>query len=188
MKSSLIPFQSSLTTLKFETDSKISGQNLEITYKLSGALENINLLHNFPSKKNRKNELWKDTCFEWFIGSKTNSQYWEFNASPSGEWNFYQLDDYRKNLTECEHIGADDINFSSQSLNEDKCNYSFKMNIALNSLLRAQPNLIADGALALTAVIRTNLGATDYYSLKHPSEKPDFHNRTGFIIPLKELE
>ncbi len=54
-----------------------------------------------PSEiKVRKNKLWEESCFELFLADKIAPSYWEFNLSPSGCWNVYRYEAYRKGMKE----------------------------------------------------------------------------------------
>lgn len=187
MKKLLLPFHEPKTPLAIETHLRLNDQRLEVTYTLRGELAPINLIDQTPSSVERRHELWKDTCFEWFIGSNSTKKYWEFNASPRGAWNFYELEDYRSNLKESLLIESEDIDLSATLSNQIRDLYVFHTKISLKKLFKDQPTLLADGWIAVTSVIRSSSGETNYFSLKHPQEKPDFHNRIGFIISMKEL-
>src|SRR4028119_1867556 len=61
----------------------------------------------------RKNELWQETCFEFFLGIKNFERYWEFNLSPAGHWNIYHFDGYRQGMQE--EIAFTSLPFSIQN-------------------------------------------------------------------------
>ena len=58
------------------------------------------LINTFSESKNsslkRKDQLWLDDCFEFFL-KIGNSSYLEFNFSPIGNWNVFEFSDYREN-------------------------------------------------------------------------------------------
>ncbi len=93
---SLIPFTAP-NIPSISITGKISLQNNIITlhYLLAGKIEEI-LLPTKSMNPTRKDELWKMTCFEFFLAIKDQPQYWEFNMSPSGDWNVYHMDAYRR--------------------------------------------------------------------------------------------
>ena len=54
---------------------------LTIQYVLTGDIERVL----FPARSttpSRKDELWKATCFEFFLAFHDKPEYWEFNMSP----------------------------------------------------------------------------------------------------------
>ncbi|HEX2994482.1 MAG TPA: hypothetical protein VHP14_06650, partial [Anaerolineales bacterium] len=66
---------------------------LALHYSLAGNVGSI-FLPPTSACPNRKDELWKTTCFEFFLAVKDQPRYWEFNLSPSGDWNIYHMDAY----------------------------------------------------------------------------------------------
>ncbi|HSG42568.1 MAG TPA: hypothetical protein VLA72_05385, partial [Anaerolineales bacterium] len=61
---------------------------LSLLFNVTGEIESINLPA-LTTSPTCKDNLWKATCFEFFVAIKDQSQYWEFNISPSGNWNVY---------------------------------------------------------------------------------------------------
>src|SRR5690606_14757641 len=51
----------------------------------------------WPKKKHseRAFELWKTTCFEFFTKDEHSEKYYEFNFSPSSQWDAYLFESYR---------------------------------------------------------------------------------------------
>ena len=90
---SLIPFLDA-NVPDITIKGKILRQNnlLTIHYALTGKIEDI-FLPSPTVNPTRKEELWKNTCLEFFLAVKDSSGYWEFNLSPSGDWNVYRMDD-----------------------------------------------------------------------------------------------
>ncbi len=72
---------------------------LTLFCELSGPLDLIKI----PATADppvRKDRLWEQTCFEFFLKVNGSVPYFEFNCSPSGCWNVYRFDDYRKGMAE----------------------------------------------------------------------------------------
>jgi hypothetical protein len=94
---SLIPF-SETNVPDISIQGKIHRQNnvLAIHYMVRGNIEDI-LLPSPSINPTRKEELWTTTCLEFFLAVKDSPEYWEFNFSPSGDWNIYHIDTYRRN-------------------------------------------------------------------------------------------
>jgi hypothetical protein len=123
----------------------------------------------------RQTSLWENTCLEWFLKPKGESKYWEFNVSPNGAWDVFSFDQYRKGM--CEepliHVGP-----------------SLTKNVSENAILfQILWNLSAIGEwfcdnhyeLAISCVVVSNeTRSKSYWSIKHPSEKPDFHHPDSF--------
>ena len=192
----LKPFSEPAVNLNFEVEVSFlqtkSSLDLAVIYRLSGrhaVLNEINLLSDLITTKQRAHELWKNTCFEWFIKSKTNSKYWEFNVSPSGQWNFYEFDSYRSNLKECFFLV--DPYFQSElksapdlTASDSNFEYSFSFTGSLEPLFNHENLESDDLQLAITSVVNWKNGQISYYSLEHCQGKPDFHSSAGFILPF----
>jgi len=145
-----------------------------ITYELSGPLDLLKI----PKTVNnplRKNRLWEKTCFELFIGSRGSDPYWEVNLSPSGHWNIYRLDAYRKGMTE-------DANFSTLPFFLTCKNNFYRVELKINRK-RMLP-LHKNFQIGVSTVIEDKNGDMTYWALNHPGEKPDFHHPDSFILEL----
>ena len=80
-----------------EIKGKVSARHnlLALSYALTGEVDEV-LLSPASPQPGRRDELWKATCFEFFLARRNRPEYWEFNLSPSGDWNVYRMDDYRR--------------------------------------------------------------------------------------------
>lgn len=146
---------------------------LFIQYKLSGRIDQIKLPA-FSALPTRKNELWKSTCFEFFIAMKNKPQYWEFNMSPSGDWNIYVMDAYRRiGFREETRIAKLSLGFKKQ-----RQSYSIETSMDLSPMFPSNQIL----QLGITAVIQTLDGLESYWALAHPGQRADFHLRESFIL------
>jgi hypothetical protein len=156
---------------------KIAHQNNTITlqYSLAGKIESIRL-QSRSANPGRKDDLWKTTCFEFFLAIKDQPEYWEFNMSPSGDWNVYCMDAYRR-------VGFREETLIEHLQLEVESNVNrFTMNTAvdLNPIIQ-QGQLLEIG---ITAVIHTKDGQETYWALSHPAPQADFHLRESFTLAL----
>ena len=146
-----------------------------VHYTLAGELEEIV----FPSRienATRKDDLWQMTCFEFFLAAKGSPQYWEFNLSPAGDWNFYAMDAYRQvNMREETRIQR--LQFNVQKKVES---FSLEADIDLNQIF-PEDILIEAG---ITSVIKTKDGRESYWALIHPHPEADFHLRNSFVLEI----
>ncbi len=193
MQRKLIPYQLAPYPLVFEVELSFQQKNppnpsqLTITYHLTGeALNEINLLSEPHSPPDRSHDLWKNTCFEWFLKINSNSsKYWEFNASPTGSWNFYELESYRAPLKESNLLMNPTFQSQLMPASSSKAAvYSFTFQGELNPTLFDFQKDHAAVRLAITSVIKWRSDKVSYYSLQHPKEKPDFHSPEGFVLSL----
>ncbi len=88
-----------MSSLKITGEISRVSNRLAIRYELVGHLSEI--VVPIPADMPvRKNALWEETCFEFFIAAKDSSRYREFNLSPAGHWNVFCFDAYRKGMQE----------------------------------------------------------------------------------------
>ena len=144
-----------------------------VSYAVAGNIEEIF----FPSptaNPTRKDGLWRTTCFEFFLAVTDSPQYWEFNLSPSGEWNVYVIDAYRQvNMREETRIQRLEFNFKKEA----EC-FSLESEVDLSPII-AEESLIKAG---ITSVIQANNRKESYWALTHPYIEADFHLRNSFIL------
>jgi hypothetical protein len=148
--------------------------SLKIRYSLMGLLETIAIPPSVD-EPSRKNGLWEETCFEFFLGIWDTSKYWEFNLSPAGHWNIYRFEDYRQGMQEEAAIGS--LPFLVEK-KVDSLSLALKLN--LDKLVPADRRL----EVAISTVIEKKDGAIGYWSLTHPGTQADFHRRDSFAIEL----
>jgi len=125
--------------------------------------------------KVRKNKLWEETCLELFLADKIAPSYWEFNLSPSGCWNVYRYEAYRKGMKE-------EIVFSELPFIVFRDDNALKLCLEFDISKIIRPALKLEAGIC--AVIKDTDGAIAYWALTHSGGKPDFHRRDSFIISL----
>jgi hypothetical protein len=173
---SLIPFPAP-TIPEITITGNISRQNnlLALHYSLAGNLADI-FLPSPAMPASRKDELWKTTCFEFFLGIKEQPQYWEFNISPSGDWNAYHMDAYRR-VGFREEMSIQRLQLEAR---EEAGRFTLVTSVDLKPILRADQLL----EVSITAVIQSREGNETYWALLHPASYADFHLRESFILAL----
>ena len=172
----LQPFATAALFPKLELIGKLDrAENLlSIEYQLRGDLTHIEILS--PVKlPTRQDRLWEATCFEFFVGIPGNRNYWEFNLSPTGDWNIFQLDDYRQGL-------RSELAFTSLPLTIDRQANLLSLSVKLD-LDRIIP-VAQSIEIAVTAVIKPIRGETTYWALTHCGSIADFHLRDSFTIEV----
>jgi hypothetical protein len=173
---SLKPF----LTADLPPDLKITGNisrnfnTLTINYILIGPLAKL-LIPAPAGNPLRRNALWEETCFEFFIAADHSDQYWEFNLSPSGHWNVYRFASYRQGMQEEQAFTS--LPFIVQT-HPDILRLSVEIDLA--------KFIPADHAInaAISAVIKTTDGRFTFWALTQPGPQPDFHRRDSFIIEI----
>ena len=173
---SLIEFPSAVSNPGLKIAGSISRQlnQLNINYVLSGDLSAVVIppLAIIPS---RQYNLWSHTCFELFLGLKDSTKYWEFNLSPTRDWNVFCFPDYRQHI-------AEEIAFSSLPFTAFRQTDSWQLNleIDLNKIITVEQDI----EVGISTVIENQDQQFSYWALKHPATAADFHHRDSFIISL----
>jgi hypothetical protein len=179
---SLIPFESSLheSIAHLEMTGTIARQSNQLTlnYTLQGDLATVKIPAP-ATTPTRTKSLWEHTCFEFFLAEQGSDRYWEFNLSPSSDWNIYQLDGYRQELREALEFTS--LPFTIQHHPQE---LSLQLTVNLESLV--SPTAILD--LAVTAVIQFVNDEVSYWALTHVGPEADFHRRESFAIALEPTE
>lgn len=162
------------TAIELDITATVGRQSrrLQVDFRLQGDLNAV-AIPPFAERPARRHRLWEHTCLECFAAAEASPAYWEFNLSPSGDWNVYRFSDYRRGMREERAVPE------------------------LIVGLRREPNLLCLGALidlgglgldrqtlavGLAAVVRTEGGPNTYWAAAHPGPKPDFHRREAFLL------
>ncbi|AJP74382.1 hypothetical protein TS85_08635 [Sphingomonas hengshuiensis] len=126
-----------------------------------------------PAIPERRDELWRHTCFELFFREGASGAYHEFNFAPSRHWAAYRFDSYREGMAPSAVTGVDIY------LETDPTRF------ALTAWLDVRPfRGIYGKHVSLTAVIEETDGTKSYWALAHPPGKPDFHDPACFVLEL----
>ena len=149
---------------------------LHITFRLDG---DIPLLRIPPPRAPQiGRELWRHTCFEAFIAVEGQSAYHEFNFAPSGEWCVYALSSYRNGSPL-----ADETMRPHIAMRSTGTRLELDAIVRLDILSDIYPWAVI--RIGLSAVIEASDGTFSYWALRHPADKPDFHNADGFALRLE---
>jgi len=122
----------------------------------------------------RKDELWRTTCFELFV--QEGPAYREFNFAPSTQWAAYRFTGYRDGMALATEIPAPltDVQTSADT---------FELKAAVEL-----PGMSNTTRLAISAVIEETNGHKSYWALAHPPGKPDFHHADSFTLDLAKTD
>ncbi|NEP56320.1 MAG: DOMON-like domain-containing protein [Symploca sp. SIO2G7] len=173
---SLQPFASTSPLTNCQIVGSINRYNhtLAISYELHCQLAEL-VIPTSASKPARKDGLWQETCFEFFIGVKDSPRYWEFNLSPAADWNVYRFAAYRQGMEE-------EKAFTSLPFNVEKQSNILRLSLEVDLTQFFSTNQVME--VAISAVVKPKEGEVSYWALVHPDSKPDFHQRDSFIIEL----
>ncbi len=174
---SLQPFPpvSPLPDFKITSNLARCSNILAIRYTLLGPLAELVIpapVDNLPA---RKHGLWEATCFEFFLAAKHSPQYWEFNLSPTGDWNVYRFAAYRQGRQQ--EMAFNSLSFNIQNQSDALL---LALELDLNQIVQADQAL----EMAISTVIKHRGGEVTYWALSHCGPQADFHRRDSFIVEL----
>jgi hypothetical protein len=147
---------------------------LAILYELRGDLAEL-MVPAAADQPGRRHGLWEATCFEFFLGVKSEARYWEFNLSPAGHWNVYGFTGYR-------HGMAEERAFRSLPVRVRRRPDSLLVAVeaAVGLIVTADRPI----EVGMAAVIQLADGGLTYWALIHPGLEADFHRRDSFLVEL----
>jgi hypothetical protein len=152
-----------------------SSAELELTFRLDGDIPRI--WFPSPGVPRIATQLWRHTCFEAFIALEGQPAYHEFNFAPSGEWAVYAFCDYRDGGPLAYEMMRPHIAVRSAG-----SRLELDALVRLDGLSAIHPH--ASLRIGLSAVIEASDGLS-YWALRHPADKPDFHDADGFALLLE---
>lgn len=149
------------------------GTELLVRYSVSGPSDRI-VLPAISNAPERRDELWRHTCFEVFARPARSSAYFELNLAPSGDWALYHFDGPRSGMRNPE-ASAPVISFESEpSLLTLRASFDFAT--LLSPAVPWEVNL--------ATVVEDRGGASGFWALAHPPGTPDFHHPDCFVLNL----
>lgn len=169
----LQPFSLSNSQFNGEVQAHLTldGNKLTIHYQVFSDGEKIKIPPTV-TQPNRQDNLWGTTCFEFFLGIVNSPVYWEFNLSPSGDWNVYRFSGYRQGMQPETAFSSLPFEFTRET-----DHLSLNISIDLEQMIQNSQQL----ELAITMVIEDKEGTITYWALKHPGSEADFHRRDSFV-------
>lgn len=149
---------------------------LELRYRAGGAVDDI--VAPAITSPERRDELWRHTCFEAFFRPAGADDYLEFNFSPSTQWAAYHFDAYREGMTAVVECPPPRIEISRSKT-------ELELQVTLDLRWMKDAALKSPLRLALSAVIEERGGAKSYWALAHALGKPDFHHPASFAGEIR---
>ena len=132
----------------------------EAEFQLHGHVPAIILPpHSAPE---RRDNLWKTTCFEIFWQPLGGTHYREFNLSPSGRWAAYDFDSFREGMRDAP------VEAIAIACSHDESSLVLKASIAADLPTPAQ--------VALNAIVEHPGGAMQFWALAFAPGRPEFHS------------
>lgn len=154
------------------TAHRVASEGLALLYRLEGKMDALAIPAPLEAP-GPTDGLWQHTCFEAFVSEPQSEAYREFNFAPSGAWATYEFESYR-----VRHNWQPSC---APSIALRRSNTVIELEAFVPAALLPSSSALV---LGLTAAIESSDKKLSYWALKHPSEKPDFHHRGGFVLPL----
>jgi len=146
------------------------GDDINLTYTVTDAEDVI--VPTWVSPK-RRNGLWRSTCFELFLKPKGGRAYFEYNFSPSSEWDSFQFDDRR---------------FGMRPLIQPVDPAVYRGTETPHLVVEAEVDLSGlpnvPMSMGVSAVIEEKGGRMSYWALAHAAGDADFHHDDCFALEL----
>jgi hypothetical protein len=155
--------------------SRSASAELQMTFRLDGDISRIWVPS--PGVPRIATKLWRHTCFEAFIAVEGLPAYHEFNFAPSGEWAVYAFCGYRNR-----GLLANEMRRPHIAVRSTGSRLELDTLVRLDCLSAMHPR--ASLRIGLSAVIEASDGLS-YWALRHPADKPDFHDTDGFALLLE---
>ncbi|MDA8163966.1 MAG: DOMON-like domain-containing protein [Desulfobacteraceae bacterium] len=172
----LVPFPGGdHPSVRLEAILRREGDSLLLCYLVRGALDRVALPER-AERPERRDGLWRQTCFELFFGPMGGKGYHEVNLSPAGHWNLYTFDDYRAGMRPEATVGS-----LAFTVARDTESLAVVLELALASLYPPGTALRA----GLATVIADRAGHPSYWALAHAGDRPDFHHRGNFLVTIR---
>jgi hypothetical protein len=169
---------------KVSAGASVSSGELNLLFRIEASrpeLMNEIILAQARDRVARKDELWKETCFEAFIPHANGDAYLEFNGSPGGDWNLYSFKAYREGMSPVPVSANAWPRLISRTSGEKdlEIRWSLPMASIKQGFFSLGIGDIRFAPLGLTVVMNAS-AATTYWALQHDGIKPDFHLRSSF--------
>lgn len=153
-----------------------TGTGIALSYEVHGEMASIRIPA--PGTNERADGLWAHTCGEVFVAALDGQGYWEWNFSPSGQWQAYEFRSYREQRTQ-PAVTAPQI---YQTLEPDKLLLQARVP---HSLLLSYESGAAALRLGLTMVLEDQEQKLSYWALQHSADRPDFHCASTWIASFR---
>jgi hypothetical protein len=155
---------------------RLDSAGLRLSYLVRGDVAAL-ALPEPASRPGRRDRLWQHTCFEAFVGAADGDGYLELNLGPSGDWALWAFDGYRAGMRAAATSAPPRLRVL-RGARELRCDALVAADV-LHGFLGAPPH-----PAGLTVVLEERCGVTSLFALRHPAERPDFHDRAGWTATV----
>ena len=144
---------------------KTVGGDFQFEFRISADTSRIKLSP--PAPKSRTDNLWRTTCFEFFLREAKNEAYTEVNLATSSAWAIYAFEAYRSG-------GRPDLEAAVNAISFGKTKNEARLSASV-SIPSLKGIDYASLCVEPAAIIEDQFGKISYWARTHFTEKPDFH-------------
>ncbi len=176
MNFTLAPFRQNGFIERLDGEIEVTRRNIRCRYLLAGDMSRVR----WPAPQaagSRKFGLWESTCFEFFLGQQRSRAYYEFNLSPSGNWNSFSFSDLHADMAQTDVLILHSIDVAEPTASCRQVTADIDVNAAGSLAGRVD--------VGVSSVIEDIDGNYHYYALSHPAAGPDFHRREIHLISFE---
>ena len=153
---------------------RLRGGGLSLVFAVTGDISRLRLP--ISGGGERRDGLWRHSCFEAFVRLPKRNDYLELNLSPSGDWAAYRFDGYRN--------GMASVEFSPPSIRCETAGDQLGVVAGMDFADLEPFNSDETWQVGLSAVIEADDGSLSYWALVHPPGAADFHHPDCFVLEL----
>jgi hypothetical protein len=150
-----------------------AGDFLHVDFEIAGEAQQWTIAT--ERSRERRDELWQQTCFELFARSPGASRYREWNLCPNGDWQHYEFADRRSGRASPPYP-TPQIAWSCEARHTG--GHIARLTARLHWPWHKQE-------VGVCAIVRDTESRTDYWALAHADGKPDFHAAETFATTLE---
>lgn len=166
------------------------GAQFEIEFEYVSLIATSPLEFVDTTKDGFNGELWKKSCFEFFIRDSKSGRYWEWNFVPSGSWGAFVFESERKrafekdNLTEAAPFY---IKYQEELKGDKKIIKLYTgIDLAFSNFLCWNFNnssLVNDLEISCNMISTHVNNKPIFWAIRHPElDRADFHNVKAFVL------
>lgn len=158
----------------FLETARVGSRGLLLRYEAVGTIEDLAL--GPVALPQRRDGLWRTTCFECFLAEDWGRRYAEFNFAPSGAWAAYLFDSERRGMRNAP-VAAPRLALASAP---------GRLSLTARVAFAGLP--FAPARMGASAVLEWKRGGKSFHALAHPGGAPDFHAPSGFVVNVAAID
>ncbi|NIJ20367.1 hypothetical protein FHS95_002059 [Sphingomonas naasensis] len=169
-------------------------RTLTLRFLAHGPMRTLKLSRWRGGKGERRDELWRTTCFEMFLRAQGEPEYYALAFAPSKDWSAYRFTNYREGMAPA-RVAVSDTWWEQMYPPEHGVSHSWTEHQDYGRTHGWQSAHVDLGQaldlpidrpwqLGFSAVIEERNGRKSWWALAHPPGAPDFHHEACFALEL----